>query len=321
MTTVWVYAPVSPDGPHPSGLEVLTKARELGEVSAVALGRGATAAAPVLGEHGAGRVFVNDDAVFADHPGRAAAHVMAGLIEEHHPDLLLFPAIYEGRDVAGYLQARTGSTLMSNATDVFGPDRARTEILGGTKVVDVELRGPSPRLILIRAKSFAADRAADAGIPEVVEVPADVPDELRLARVVERHEEAASGPRLADAKVVIAGGRGLGGPEPFAMLDELASAIGSAAVGASRAAVDAGWVPYSAQIGQTGATVKPEVYLGVGVSGALQHVVGMKGAKRIVAINKDPEAPILKMADLGVVGDLFELVPALTEEVRRRRGS
>jgi len=138
---------------------------------------------------------------------------------------------------------------------------------------------------------------------------------------VERHEETASGPRLEDAKVVLAGGRGLGGPDAFAMLDELASAIGGAAVGASRAAVDAGWVPYSYQIGQTGKTVKPEVYLAAGISGALQHIVGMKGAKRIVAINKDADAPLLAMADLGVVGDLFQVLPALTEEIRRRKGS
>jgi electron transfer flavoprotein alpha subunit len=138
---------------------------------------------------------------------------------------------------------------------------------------------------------------------------------------VERHEETASGPRLEDAKVVLAGGRGLGGPDAFAMLDELASAIGGAAVGASRAAVDAGWVPYSYQIGQTGKTVKPDVYLAAGISGALQHIVGMKGAKRIVAINKDADAPLLAMADLGVVGDLFQVLPALTEEIRRRKGS
>jgi electron transfer flavoprotein alpha subunit len=152
-----------------------------------------------------------------------------------------------------------------------------------------------------------------------VDVKADVPAELTTAERVERHEEAASGPGLEDAKVVVAGGRGLGGPDAFDQLDKLATAIGNAAVGASRAAVDAGWVPYSYQIGQTGKTVKPEVYICAGISGALQHMVGMKSAKRIVAITKDPDAPILKIADLGVVGDLFKVVPALTEEIEKRR--
>jgi electron transfer flavoprotein alpha subunit len=206
---------------------------------------------------------------------------------------------------------------MANATDVLGPDKARTEILGGTKVVDVELKGPSPKLVLVRPQSFEAEPSG--GSADVVEVPADVPDQLKMAERVERHEEEASGPRLEDAKVVVAGGRGLGGPESFEQLDKLAAAIGNAAVGASRAAVDAGWVPYSYQIGQTGKTVKPEVYVCAGISGALQHMVGMKGAKRIVAITKDADAPILKIADLGVVGDLFKVVPALTEEIEKRR--
>jgi electron transfer flavoprotein alpha subunit len=152
-------------------------------------------------------------------------------------------------------------------------------------------------------------------------VEVTIPDALKSVRVSEHHEETAAGPKLEEAKVVVAGGRGLGGPDAFAILDDLAAAIGGAAVGASRAAVDAGWVPYSFQIGQTGKTVKPEIYLAVGISGALQHVVGMKGAKRIVAINKDAEAPILKMADLGVVGDLFDVVPKLAEEIRRRRAN
>jgi electron transfer flavoprotein alpha subunit len=315
---VWVWADVSPDGSAASALELLTKARDLGDdVAAVALGPGAKASATALGEHGAQTVYTSDDEVFSTHLAQPAVHTLAGLLEEHRPDLVLFPSSYDARDVAGRLQARTGSTLMANATDVLGPDRARTEILGGTKVVEVELKGPAPKLVLVRPQSFAAEPSG--GSAEVVEVPADVPDDLKKAERVERHEEAASGPRLEDAKVVIAGGRGLGGPDAFEHLEKLAAAIGNAAVGASRAAVDAGWVPYSFQIGQTGKTVKPEVYLCAGISGALQHLVGMKGAKRIVAITKDPDAPILKIADLGVVGDLFQVVPALTEEIEKRR--
>jgi electron transfer flavoprotein alpha subunit len=315
---VWVWADVTPDGPAPSTLELLTKARDLGdEVAAVALGPGATASAGALGEHGAKTVFASDDEVFSTHLAQPAVHALAGLVEEHQPDLILFPSSYDARDVAGRLQARTGSTLMANATDVLGPDKARTEILGGTKIVDVDLKGPAPKLVIVRPQSFAAEPSG--GTVDVVEVKTGVPDDLKTAERLERHEEKASGPRLEDAKVVVAGGRGLGGPEAFEQLDKLAAAIGNAAVGASRAAVDAGWVPYSFQIGQTGKTVKPEVYICAGISGALQHLVGMKGAKRIVAITKDPDAPILRIADLGVVGDLFQVIPALTEEIEKRR--
>ena len=319
MGPIWVYAEVTSDGAHPSALELLTKARALGgEVAAVALGPGATSAAQELGAHGATIVYESDDQVFADRPGRTAAHTLHWLIGQHTPSLILFPGTYEGRDVAGCLQALTGSTLMANATDVESASRARTEIFGGTKIVDVELAGPEPRLVLVRPKSFPPEPSG--GTAEIVAVDAVTPAGP-TATVVERHEEAASGPKLEEANVVVAGGRGLGGPEPFALLDDLAAAIGGAAVGASRAAVDAGWVPYAYQVGQTGKTVKPEVYIAAGISGALQHVVGMKGAKRIVAINKDADAPILKIADLGVVGDLFQIVPALTEEVRRRASS
>jgi len=319
MGAIWVYAGVTPDGASAGALELLTKARALGgEVAAVALGPGATAAAESLGAHGATTLYANDDQTFADRPGRASAHTLKALIDQHRPSLVLFEGSYDARDVAGRLQALTGSTLMANATDVTTQATARTEIFGGTKIVDVELGGPEPRLVLVRPRSFPAEPSG--GTATVVSVEAVVPDGP-AATVLERHAEAASGPKLQDANVVIAGGRGLGGPEPFSMLDELAAAIGNAAVGASRAAVDAGWVPYAYQIGQTGKTVKPEVYLAAGISGALQHIVGMKGAKRIVAINKDADAPLLAMADLGVVGDLFQVLPALTEEIRRRKGS
>jgi electron transfer flavoprotein alpha subunit len=320
MSKVWVYADVSSAGASSSALELLTKARALGDtVEAVALGPGANEAAAALAEHGATTVYANSDERFGESLGRPASHVLARLAEEHDPDLILFATSYDARDVAGRLQAKLGVTLMSNATDVLAVDRARAEAMGGSKIVDVDLTGPTPRLVLVRAKSFAAEPTPSQGT-HVVDVDMDVPPDLRDVTRTERHEEPSSGPRLDGAKIVVAGGRGMLSPDNFALLDSLAAAVGGA-VGASRAAVDAGWVPYSYQIGQTGKTVTPDVYLAIGISGATQHMVGMKGAKRIVAINKDPEAPIFRVADLGVVGDLFQVVPALTEELNRRKSS
>ncbi len=319
MAGVWVYAQVGPTGLHPTALELAAAARRLSEdVAAVALGPGATEAVGALGEHGVPRVLASDDPVYADHLGGPAAHALEALVREHGPAMILFPTTYDARDVAGLLQARLGSTLLSNATDVPALDRARMEIMGGTKLVDVELRGPDPKLVLVRPKSFAAEPVG--GQAEAVPVTVDVPEEVRGARRIERHEERAAGPKLEEARVVVAGGRGLQDPANFRLLEQLAEAIGGAAVGASRAVVDAGWVPYSYQIGQTGKTVKPDVYIAVGISGATQHLVGMKRSKRIVAINKDREAPIFKVADLGVEGDCLEILPRLIEEITSRKG-
>jgi electron transfer flavoprotein alpha subunit len=318
VASVWVYAEMGPDGPTPASLELLAKARRLGDVAAVALGPGASAAAIELGSHGATTVYASDDPVFTEYLAQPAAHAVHALVQQHAPDLILFPSTHDARDVAGRLQAKTGSTLMSNATDVVSPDAARTQIAGGTMNVDVALEGPTPRLVLVRPKSFQAEPSG--GSAALVPIEVEIPEELRRARRVERHEEVSSGPKLEEARVVIAGGRGLQDPSNFPLLDELAAAIGNAAVGASRAVVDAGWVPYSYQVGQTGKTVKPDVYIAVGISGALQHIVGMKGAKRIVAINKDADAPIFKLADLGVVGDALKVLPELIAEINARRG-
>ena len=315
MTTVWVFAEIHGGEPATSALELLTKARDLGDdVAAVVLGSGAAGAAGPLGEHGAGTVFAGEDAVFDEHLAQPRVEALHRLIKEHQPNLILFATSYDSRDVAGRLQARTASTLMSNATDVLGVDKAQTQIFGGTKVVDVDLGGPDPKLVLVRPKSFVAEPSG--GTATVVEVAADVPDEARQARVVEVHEEEASGPKLEDAPVIISGGRGLQDPKNFELLNDLAKAIGNAAVGATRAVVDAGWVPYNMQVGQTGVTVKPDLYIAVGISGATQHLVGMRESKRIVAINKDPDAPILKIADLGIVGDALKVLPQLTEQIR-----
>ena len=319
MATIWVYADLTPEGAAPSGLELLTKARSLADtVAAVALGPGATAAAPTFGEHGATTVYASDDPVYVDVVAEPAVHALTELIARDAPDMIWFSSSHEARDIAGRLQVRTASTLMANATDVVGVDRATTRIFGDTRVVDVELEGPAPRLVLLRPKSFVAEPSG--GTATVVPVEVEIPDELRRARRIERHEETAAGPKLEDAKVVVSGGRGIQDPSNVALLERLAGAIDGAAVGATRAIVDAGWVPYSLQIGQTGKTVKPEVYLAVGVSGATQHVVGMRGAKRIVAVNKDPDAPIFGIADLGVIGDALALVPKLIEEIDRRKG-
>ena len=320
MTEIWVYAEVTPEGAASSALELLSKARTLADtVAAVALGPGAAAAAPALGEHGATTVYASDDPVYVEAVAEPAVHALVELIGRHAPEMIWFPSSHQARDIAGRLQVRTASTLMANASDVVGLDRATTLIFGDTRIVDVALEGPTPRLVLVRPKSFAAEPSG--GAATIVPVEIEIPEGLRRARRVERHEEAASGPKLEDAKVVVSGGRGIQDPSNVALLERLAGTIGGAAVGATRAIVDAGWVSYSLQVGQTGKTVKPEVYIAVGISGATQHVVGMKGAKRIVAINKDPDAPIFGLADLGVVGDALTLVPKLIEELDRRKAS
>lgn len=319
MSKIWVYAEVAPGGEvDGTALELLTKARSLGgAVEAVALGPGATGAGPRLGEFGATTVYASDDAVFSEHIAEPAAFALYRLVQEHAPELVLFATNYDSRDIAGRLSAKTGSSVMSNATDLLPSGRVRTAVAGGAKLVDVELEG-TPRLVLVRPKSWPAEPSG--GRADVVEVDPEVPDELRRARRTERHEDVVSGPRLEEAGVVLAGGRGLGEAANFKLLDELASLIPNSAVGATRAVVDAGWVPYAYQIGQTGKTIKPSVYIAAGISGATQHIVGMKGAKRVVAINRDEEAPIFESADLGVVGDALKVLKQLVAEVRARTG-
>ena len=317
MAKIWVYGDPAQDSTgFKTTLEILTKARSLGgEVEAVVFGPGATEAAKAFGEHGATKVFAGDDAAFADTIGTVAATALHQLVQEHQPNIILFPMSYDARDVASRLSAKTGSTLMSNATDVTGADGAKTAIFGGAQIVDVKFEGPDPKLVLIRPKSF--DPEPSGGTAEVVNVSAPAAEG---AKVVQRHEQEASGPKLEDASVIVSGGRGLQDPSNFKLLEDLAALIPGAAVGATRAVVDAGWVPYAMQIGQTGKTVKPKVYIAVGISGATQHIVGMKSSDRIIAINKDAEAPIFQLADLGIVGDALKVVPKLTEEVKSRKG-
>ena len=317
---IWVFAETVDGVPRPVVLELLTKARSLGDVAAIALGPGAATAAPALGAHGAKTVYVHEDPAFRDLLAVPAVDLLATLIAQHQPDLLLFGMTYDGRDIASRLSARLGTALIANATDVEQKDggfAVSSPVFGGTLLVTTQARAKPPSLVLVRPKAFTAE--AGGGTTAQVETLTDPVDSSKPApRVLKREKEQAAGPRLEDAAVIVSGGRGLGGPENFAMLDELAAELG-AAVGASRAVVDAGWKPYAMQIGQTGKTVKPTVYIAIGISGAMQHTVGMKGAKTIIAINKDPEAPIFKLADLGVVGDVHKVVPQLIQEVRARK--
>lgn len=319
MAKIWVYGEVTPDSTgFKTTLEILTKARELGEVSVVALGPGATAAAAAFGEHGAATVYASDDAVYSDYIAEPAAFTLHKLIGEHQPNMVIFPMTYDSRDVASRLAAKTGSTVMSNAGDILGADKASTAIFGGSQIVTTQLNGPDPKIVLVRPKSLEA--APSGGSANVVAVDAQVPEEAKRAKRVERHEVAATGPKLEDATVIVAGGRGLGDKANVKLLEDLAGEIPNAAIGATRAIVDADWVPFALQIGQTGKTVKPKVYIAIGISGATQHIVGMKSSDRIIAINKDAEAPIFSLADLGVVGDALKITPKLVEEVRARKG-
>jgi electron transfer flavoprotein alpha subunit len=318
MAAILVYAELSEGKVTSTSLELVTKARDLGDVYAVALGAGAKAAAATLGKHGAKVVHVNEDKVFDDYIAEPATDAVASLYEKEKPDLILFGFTPDSREVAGRLAARLGVGLISNASDVAAKDGgflARVPYFGGAKMASMKANA-TPAIVLVRPKSFEASEAG--GAAEVKQLELAVADASKRAHVIERVAEASEKVKLEDARVVISGGRGMGGPQNFPLLEDLAGALGGA-VGASRAVVDAGWVPYSMQVGQTGKSVRPGVYIAVGISGAMQHTVGMKTSKVIIAINKDAEAPIMKMADLGVVGDALKIVPALTAAVKKKK--
>jgi electron transfer flavoprotein alpha subunit len=320
MLRIWIHAEIDGGALHPVALELLACARQLGEAEAVVLGPGADAAAEALGDHGAVRVRVCASELFAEHSVEPATDTLAALIADGAPDVVLFGATANGRDLAGRLAARLGVGAISNAVAVRADGdvvRAEVPYFGGAKLATYRVEA-RPALVVVRPRSYEA--VSVGGAAEVVPIDAVLRPTSTRTRVVDRQVEATDQVRLEDATVVVAGGRGLGGAENYKLIEDAAEILGGAA-GASRAIVDAGWAPYAAQIGQTGKTVRPDVYLAAGISGAIQHTVGMKDAKVIIAINRDAEAPILKIADLGVVGDALEILPRLTEAVRSRRTS
>ncbi|HVC42187.1 MAG TPA: electron transfer flavoprotein subunit alpha/FixB family protein [Candidatus Saccharimonadales bacterium] len=319
---IWVFAEVASGKPAPVALELLAKARSLSAtVEAVAFAPDAADAATELGAHGATTLFAGTDPLWGEVLlGGPAADALATLIEEHKPDLVLFAMTYNSRDVAGRLAAKLGVPVIANGLELSDGDgiTVHSSVFGATLDVATRFEGGAPALAIIRPKSFTAEASGGAAAG-VIQVTSPIDEKHRSARVTDRVADVAAGPKLEEAPIVISGGRGLGDPKNFELLDQLAAVLGNAAVGASRAVVDAGWVPYAMQVGQTGKTVKPAVYLAFGISGAMQHTVGMKGAKAIVAVNRDENAPIFKLADLGIVGDALKVLPALVEELQRRR--
>lgn len=307
----WVFIEEAEGAPAPVGLEMLAKARTFGDTSVIYFGTGSEAVFAELGNHGASTVYHLAPA--AGLLGTAEAAVaIAGLVEAHSPDVVMFGMTYNDRDIAGRLSARLDKPVVSNAVDIAiadGTITATNEIFGGSTLVDTQFEAAAPHLIIVRPKSFVAEPSGGAA-PTVVTVPPGDAGHSGNATVTGSFAEASEGPKLSEAAVIVAGGRGLGSAEAYELIEKVAQPL-RAATGATRAIVDAGWVPYAKQVGQTGKTVKPDVYIACGVSGAMQHLVGMKDSKVIIAINKDEEAPIFGVADLGVVGDVHQVLPKL----------
>ena len=315
MASVWVFVEESDGAPSQLGLELMAKARELGEVTAVYLGAGGDEPFATLGDHGASSVL------HADAGDRLASAPLAAALAERaktdSPDLILLGQAYTDRDIAGRLAARLGVGVLSNAADIrLGDGAVETdhEIFGGAQVATATMSG-GPHIVLARPKAFPAEpMGGSAPTVETLDLPETGRSE---AKITESHAEEREGPQLGDAKVVVSGGRGLGSADAYELIEKVAKPLG-AATGATRAIVDAGWVPYAKQVGQTGKTVKPDIYIAAGISGAMQHLVGMKDSGTIIAINRDPDAPIFSVADLGIVGDVHKVLPQLIEALENR---
>ncbi len=318
--TVWVHVEPAGDGVASISLELLAAARRFGDtIEAVCAGGDPDEVSAAVGEHGA-TVLRHVENPTEALVGPLLAASLAAAASDDPPAVILAATTYDGRDVVGRLSARLDVPVITNVTELAAGDGALVgiePIFGGTINVHTRFSAPAgPHIFLIRPKSFPATSVG--GSPaQVAELPAVDTGATGAARVIGRHTEASAGPKLDEAAVVVSGGRGLGEAGKYEMIEQLAGLLGGAA-GASRAIVDAGWVPYSQQVGQTGKVVKPDVYIACGISGATQHLVGMKNSRNIVAVNKDPDAPIFGVADLGIVGDVHKVLPNLIEALQAR---
>jgi electron transfer flavoprotein alpha subunit len=315
LSKIWVHAEATGDKPASISLELITKARSLADTVEAFCAAEDAAALAGLGAYGVSKLYTVDTGGNLQGVALASA-VAAQVTGGNAPDLIMFGTTQDGRDVLGRLSVALDRPVLTNASgvDVEGDEvRVTAAIFGGTQLVTTAFRCEPPHLAAFRPKSFVAEAGGDTtAATEAI----DAPDQGQ-AKVVQRHVEERSGPVLDEAAIVVSGGRGLGEAEKYSMIEDLAKLL-KGAPGASRAIVDAGWVPYSYQVGQTGKVVKPDIYIAAGISGATQHMVGMKGSKAIIAINKDAEAPIFGIADLGIVGDVHKVLPALIEALKAR---
>ncbi|MCB0897777.1 MAG: electron transfer flavoprotein subunit alpha/FixB family protein [Actinobacteria bacterium] len=298
-------------------LELLTLARSLGEPSAVFIGGGIDSAAATLAEYGAANIYVADADDLTGYVVAPKAELLAQLVADKSPAAVLITSNAEGKEIAGRLAIKANSGVITDAVGVSADLVATQSIFGGSTIVQSKVAQGTP-IITVRPNSTAPEAAPAAGARSDVSVALSAT--ATGAKIVDRvTEEKGARPELTEAAIVVSGGRGVGGPEGFEVIEKLADSLG-AAVGASRAATDAGWYPHQFQVGQTGKTVSPQLYIANGISGAIQHRAGMQTSKTIIVVNKDPEAPIFELADYGVVGDLFTVVPQLTDEIGKRKG-
>jgi electron transfer flavoprotein alpha subunit len=320
MAVVLVYVDHVDGAVRKPTLELLTLARRIGEPVALALGPGAAATAPVLAEHGAVKVLTADAPEFTDYLVVPKVDALQAAYEALSPAAVLLPSSAETKEAAARLALRTGSGLITDAVDLqagdTGPLATQSAFAAGFTTTSRVSRGTP--VITVKPNSAPVEPAPAPGTVETLSVTFGATS--TGTKIVSRTPREASGrPELTEAAIVVSGGRGVNGAENFALIEALADSLG-AAVGASRAAVDAGWYPHTNQVGQTGKAVSPQLYIASGISGAIQHRAGMQTSKTIVAVNKDPEAPIFDLADYGIVGDLFTVLPQLTEEINTRKG-
>jgi electron transfer flavoprotein alpha subunit len=297
-------------------LEMLTLARELGEPSAVVLGGSAADLVERLGEFGAQKVYAAEHADLDGYLVAPKATVLAALIQRVSPAAVLLPSTQEGKEIAGRVAVKLDNGLLVDVVTLGADGVATQTVFAGSTIVKSKVTKGLP-LVTVRPNSLTPTPSPAS--PSVEQVDVAVADQDKLAQVVDRKIEAKGArPELSEASIVVSGGRGVGSADNFKLVEEFADLLGGA-VGASRAAVDSGFYPHQFQIGQTGKTVSPQLYVALGISGAIQHRAGMQTSKTIVAVNKDAEAPIFELADFGVVGDLFKVVPQAAEEIRKRK--